>query len=119
MSAPVQPGSDKLLAKAERALAAADAALTGGAAAVAAGRAFYAMLYAAKARLNDAGLRLRTHARIASAYAALPELDEAPAAALDAALALRRQLAADPDGLDFTAAEALVEHARRFVAAAR
>lgn len=117
MSAAVQPGSDKLLAKAARALAAADAALLAGAGDVAAGRAFYAMLYAAKTRLNEAGLRLRTHARIASAYAALPEIDDAPAAWLDEALALRRRLAADPDGLDFTAAEALVERARRFVAA--
>ena len=68
----MQPGTDKLQAKAARALAAAEAALEAGAADVAAGRAFYALLYAAKARLNETGLRLRTHARIAAAYAALP-----------------------------------------------
>jgi uncharacterized protein (UPF0332 family) len=113
----MQPGTDKLLAKAARALAAADTALTTGATDVAAARAFYAMLYAAKARLNDAGLRLRTHARIARAYAALPEIEEAPAAWLDDALAQRRALAAEPDGLAFTAAEALVDRARRFVTA--
>jgi uncharacterized protein (UPF0332 family) len=114
----MRPGTDKLLAKAARALATAEAALTRGAADVAAARAFYAMLYAAKARLNEAGLRLRTHARIAHAYAALPEIDDAPAAWLDEALALRRALAAAPDGLEFAAAAALLERARRFVTAA-
>ena len=114
----MQPGTDKLQAKAARALAAAAAALNDGAPDVAAGRAFYAMLYAAKARLNETGQRLRTHARIAAAYAALPEIDEAPAAWLDDALALRRQLAAEPDALDYAAAEALLARARRFVTAA-
>jgi uncharacterized protein (UPF0332 family) len=113
----VQPGTEKLQAKAARALAAADAALSDGATDVAAGRAFYAMLYAAKARLNESGLRLRTHARIAAAYAALPEIDAAPAAWLEEALALRRRLAAEPDALDFAAAEALVARARKFVTA--
>lgn len=115
----MQPGTDKLLAKATRAVAAADAALDAGAADVAAGRAFYAMLYAAKARLNESGLRLRTHARIAAAYAALPEVDEAPGEWLDEALALRRRLATDPEGLELAAAEALLDRARRFVAAVR
>jgi HEPN domain-containing protein len=115
----MQPGTDKLLAKAARALATAEAALDGGAADVAAGRAFHAILNAAKARLNEHGLRLRTHARVAAAYAALPPRDEAPAAWLDEALALRAHLAADPEGLDYAAVEALVERARRFVAATR
>jgi uncharacterized protein (UPF0332 family) len=113
----MRPGTDKLLAKARRALAAAEAALEDGATAIAAGRAFYAILYAAKARLNDSGLSLRTHARIATAYAALPELDAAPAEWLDDALALRRRLADDPDGLDYTAVQRLVDHAARFVEA--
>ena len=115
----MRPGTDKLLAKAVRALATAEAALMDGAADVAAGRAFYAMLNAAKARLNDAGLRLRTHARIATAYAALPEDDEAPAAWLDEALALRKRLAAEADGLEYTAAEEMVARAQRFVGAVR
>ncbi|MBX3026949.1 HEPN domain-containing protein [bacterium] len=115
----MRPGTDTLLAKATRALAAAEAALTAGAADIAAGRAFYAILYAAKARLNESGLRLRTHVRVAAAYAALPEIEEAPSEWLDEALALRRRLAAEPGGLDFTAAAALVERARRFVGAAR
>jgi len=113
----VRPGTDKLLAKARRALAAAEAALSDGASDVAAGRAFYAILYAAKARLNDSGLSLRSHARIAAAYAALPEIDAAPAAWLDDALALRRSLAGDPDGLDFSAVQRLVDHAAHFVGA--
>ena len=113
----MQPGTDKLQAKAARALAAAEAALHAGAPEVAAGRAFYAVLYAAKARLNETGQRLRTHARIAAAYAALPEIDEAPATWLDEALALRRQSAEEPDALDYAAVEALVARARRFVSA--
>jgi uncharacterized protein (UPF0332 family) len=113
----VRPGTDKLLAKASRALGAAEAALTAGAPAVAAGRAFYAILAAAKARLNESGLSLRTHARIAAAYTAMPELDDAPAEWLEEAVALRRQLAADPDGLDYAAAQEMVARARAFVAA--
>lgn len=115
----MQPGTDKLLAKAARALATAEAALDGGAADVAAGRAFYAILNAAKARLNERGLRPHSHARIAAAYATLPPRDDAPAAWLDAALVLRAELSADPDGLDHAAAEALVDRARRFLAATR
>ena len=111
----MQPGTDKLQAKAARALAAAEAALRAGAPDVAAGRAFYALLYAAKARLNETGLRLRTHARIAAAYAALPEIDAAPAAWLDEALALRRQLAEEPDDLDYATVQLLIERAARFV----
>lgn len=106
-----------MLAKARRALAAAEAALVGGATAIAAGHAFYAMLYAAKARLNDSGLSLRSHARIAAAYAALPEIDAAPAVWLEEALASRRRLVNDPDGLDYVAVQELFERARRFVAA--
>jgi uncharacterized protein (UPF0332 family) len=113
----MRPGTDKLLAKARRTLASAEGALGDGAIDVAAGRAFYAMLYAAKVRLNEAGLRLRSHARIAAAYAALPELDLAPAAWLDEALALRKQLGTETDGLDYTAVAALVERARHFVGA--
>lgn len=115
----MQPGTDKLLAKAQRALDAAEAALADGASDVAAGRAFYAVLNAAKARLNERGLRLRTHARVAAAYAALPALAEAPGDWLGEALALRARLAADADGLDYASVQRLVERARRFVAAVR
>ena len=115
----MQPGTDKLLAKAQRALDAAEAALADGASDVAAGRAFYAVLNAAKARLNERGLSLRTHARVAAAYAALPALAEAPGDWLGEALALRARLAADADGLDYASVQQLVERARRFVAAVR
>jgi len=103
------PGTDKLLSKAARALQAAEAGLEVGAADIAAGRAFYAMLYAAKARLNERGLRLRSHARIA---AALAESEGAPAPWLSDALQLRARLAADPDGVTYTDATRLVERAR-------
>jgi uncharacterized protein (UPF0332 family) len=115
----MRPGTDKLLAKATRALAAAEAALTQGAPDVAAGRAFYAMLYAAKARLNESGLRPHTHLRIAAAYEALPERDNAPAVWLSEALALRAGLATEADGLAYAAADELVARARRFVGAAQ
>lgn len=115
----MQPGTDKLLAKAERALATAEAALAGGAADVAAARAFAALLNAAKARLNEHGQRWHTHARVAAAYAVLPPAAAAPATWLGDALALRARLAADPDGLDYAAVEVLVDRARRFVDATR
>ncbi len=109
----MQPGTATLLAKTRRALAAAEAGLASGAAEIAAGRAFYAMLYAAKARLNEAGLRPRAHARVSEAYAALPVLAGAPVVWLTDALALR----AKGDELAWDAAETLVEQARAFVAA--
>jgi uncharacterized protein (UPF0332 family) len=113
----VRPGSDKLLAKAARAAAGAAAALEQGAGDVAAARAFAAMLNAAKALLNERGARLRTHARIAAALAALPAVDGAPAEWLAEALAARRRLADDGE-LDYAAIERLVERAGGFVAAA-
>ena len=65
----MQPGTDKLLLKAERAARSATGALEAGVTATAAGRAFYALLYAAKAILNERGFRLRTHADIVKALA--------------------------------------------------
>ena len=70
------------------------------------------------ARLNEAGLSLRSHARIAAAYAALPELDAAPAAWLEEALALRRRPAAEADALDYAQVQSLLARAHHFVAAA-
>jgi uncharacterized protein (UPF0332 family) len=111
----VQPGTDKLFAKAARAAAAGAAALAAGAPDVAAGRALAAMLHAAKAVLNEHGLQLRTHARIA---AALDRLDAAPLAeCLIAALARRQN--GDAGELSYDDAAELVEQARRFVSAAR
>lgn len=111
----VRPGTDKLLAKAERLARGAETALAEGAPDLAAGRAFSAMLNAAKARLNESGVSLRTHARIARAYETLPEVDSAPAVWLRDALALRGTLAKEGDGLEFAEAEALVARARHFV----
>ena len=114
----MQPGTDKLLAKAERALHAAAAALDGGAPEIAAARAFAAMLGAAKALLNERGLRLRTHARIAAAFAAQPPIDGAPAAGLHAALRERARLAVEGGELAYDDVSALVGRAQRFVDAA-
>jgi hypothetical protein len=112
---PVQPGTDKLFAKAARATAAGAAALDAGAPDVAAGRAFAAMINAAKAVLNEHGLRLRTHAHIA---AALERLGAAPLSDwLVAAIARRRS--GDAGDLTFDDAAELVERARVFVSAAR
>jgi uncharacterized protein (UPF0332 family) len=113
----MRPGTDKLLAKAERAGQIAAAALAAGAPEVAGGRAFYAILYAAKALLNERGLRLRTHARIAAALAAMGPAGEPLHAWLAAAMARRR---GDESGeLTYDEAAALLEHARGALTAAR
>jgi len=110
----MRPGTDKLLAKAERAAQGAAAALEAGDPDAAAGRAFYALLYAAKVLLNERGLRLRTHVRIAAALqrAAPPE---APLLAewLEAAIARRR--AGEEVELTYADAAQLVECAREVV----
>ena len=109
----MKSGTDKLLAKAQRAAATAADALQGGAPQAAAARAFYALLYSAKARLNERGLRLHAHARIAAALTA----DDAPLQSwLTSAIARRRS--GDVE-LTQSEAEELVERARRSVAAAK
>jgi uncharacterized protein (UPF0332 family) len=114
----VQPGTDKLLAKAARAAATAAAALAAGTPDVAAGRAFSAMLHAAKALLNEHGLRLRTHARIAAAFERFAPIGDPPLAEwLAAAMARRRS--GDTGELTFEDAAELVERADVFVNAAR
>ncbi len=113
----MRPGSDTLLAKAARALDAGAAALQSGNPGRAGERALHAMLAAAQARLNERGLRPHSHARIASAYGALPALSAAPGWWLSDALALRRQLAADGEGLPYDDVGRLLERATEFVAA--
>jgi uncharacterized protein (UPF0332 family) len=113
----MRPGTDKLLAKSERAVRAAAAALDSGAPELAAGRAFAALLNAAKALLNERGLRLRTHARIAAALAGTSDVDVPLHEWLTAALMWRRD--AGRDGPTFEEAARLVEHAQAAVAAAR
>ncbi len=115
----MQPGTDKLLAKAARAAAAAEGASAAGAADAAAGRAYYAMLYAAKALLNERGLRPRSHAGVVS------ELERGPAR-IDAtqrgwlAAALERRQKAGEGALELAPSdvEEMVAQARAFVAAA-
>jgi len=109
----MKPGTDKLLARAERALDAAALGLEGGAPEAAAGRAYYAVLYAAKAVLNERGVRLRGHARIAAAVA-----DQAPLlhAYLTAAIARRRSGEGE---VTYAEAQDAVARARACVAAHR
>jgi uncharacterized protein (UPF0332 family) len=64
----VKPGTDKLLARAARSLSAASRALDDGAPDIAAARAYAAMIAAAKALLNEKGLRLTAHASIRTAF---------------------------------------------------
>jgi uncharacterized protein (UPF0332 family) len=109
----VRPGTDKLFAKAERAAQTAGAALQGGAPEAAAARAFYAMLYAAKTLLNERGVRLHAHVRIAAALSA----DDALLRTwLTAAIARRRSGETEVTHAD---AEELVERARASVDAVR
>jgi uncharacterized protein (UPF0332 family) len=98
----VQPGTVKLLAKAERAAAVAAAALEGGAPDVAAGRAYYAILYAAKAALSERGVRLHAHVRIAAA------VDEPLREYLTAAIARRRRTEVE---VTYDEAAAMIERA--------
>ena len=114
----MRPGTATLLAKADRAAAAADAALASGAPETAAGRAFYAMLYAAKALLNERGLRLRTHQRIVAALAQVAA-DRDPPLQAWLATALARRRAGETNELTYEEAGALAERARQAVAAAR
>jgi uncharacterized protein (UPF0332 family) len=106
----VQPGTVKLLAKAERASQVAAAALEGGAPNVAAGRAFYAILYAAKAALNERGIRLQAHVRIAAA------VDEPVREYLSAAIVRRRSGEAE---VTYDEAAAMVERAQACVTVVR
>lgn len=63
----MKPGTTRFLDRAAQAVEAAAALHDEGALDPAAGRAYYAMLYTAKALLNERGLRLRTHAAIEAA----------------------------------------------------
>lgn len=109
----VRPGTDKLLAKAERAAQTAAGALDAGAPDAAAARAFYAMLYAAKTLLNERGLRLHAHVRIAAALSA----EDGPLQSwLSAAIARRRSGETE---VTHAEAEDLVQRARASVGAVR
>lgn len=116
-----KPGTAKFLARAAEALGRAEALCAAGAFDRAAGRAYYAMLYAAKALLNERGLRLQSHAAVAAALrTACVDRGLLDAEYHDAwceALA-RRRAAEAGEALLAGDAEDLVERARGFVAAA-
>ena len=109
----MRPGTEKLLAKAERAAHMAGGALREGALDAAAARAFYALLYAAKTLLNERGVRLHAHLRIA---AALSADDAALRTWLGDAIARRRSGDVEVTQRE---AEELVERARASVDAVR
>jgi uncharacterized protein (UPF0332 family) len=114
----VQPATDKLLAKAERAAQTAAAALAAGAPEAAAGRAFYALLYAAKALLNERRIRLRAHVRIATALARLGSTGAVPLHTwLISAIERRRR--GEAGELTYEEASELVDRARAAVEAVR
>ena len=114
----MQPGTDKLLAKAERAAQTAAAALAAGAPEAAAGRAFYALLYSAKALLNERRIRLRSHVRIAAALARIGGADAVRLCEwLSAAIERRRR--GDAGELTYEEAAELVARARAAVESVR
>jgi uncharacterized protein (UPF0332 family) len=118
----MKPGTDKLLERARGAVETAAAARAEGRDAAAAQRAYYAMLYAAKALLNERGLRFLSHARVAEALQ-IELRGESGLAAEQVqwlADAQRRREEMISDGLELTAGEAdiLLARARDFVRAA-
>jgi uncharacterized protein (UPF0332 family) len=116
----LKPGTDKLLARAARSLGAATEALENGAADKAAGRAYSAMISAAKALLNENGLRLTTHARICTAFekhALAARLPARQVARLREAQERRERIQQEGLGPSFDDVGEWVDGAAEFVAA--
>ncbi len=105
----MKPGSDKILAKAVRALGRADLLLEGGAADRAAERAYHAIVYAARALLNENGTRSHSHDGVRRDIEAL--IPPAPDS-LRLALARSGQWRASGETLQPADADALVAIAR-------
>lgn len=98
----MQPGTEKILAKALAAGAAARANLARGALDLAAARSYYAMFYAARALLSESGVRVRTHAEVGAALRRLGDLPTGLVALsghLDAALRRRSEAASEASAL--------------------
>ena len=117
----MQIGTDRFLARALRALDASESALGAGSVDVAAARAYYAMIYAAKALVNERGLRPRAHAALQVAlrkhFTATGLLDDKFDRWLEAARG--RKNAADEEAVPtLDEAELLLDQARELVAAA-
>jgi uncharacterized protein (UPF0332 family) len=114
----VKPGTDKILARAFRALSAAERALGGGAVDVAAARCYSAMIAAAKALLNEKGLRPISHAAIATAFekhASGPRIGDELVGRLRQAIAYRARMADEELAISFDDVRAMVDEARDFV----
>ena len=118
----MREGTDKFLAQAARAVATAERLLAEGAIDLAAGRAYSGMMYAAKALLNEKGVRRHTHAGVRAAFdihwAAPGALDRKFLAWLEEAGERRRCGSADDPGLVSDDVNRLVERAREFLEAA-
>lgn len=101
----MKPGGDKMLARATAALTRAEAHLAAGAHDRALERAYHAIFHAARAVLNEAGERARSHLAIADRVAHLAPFGPASlGAAIERALACR----SDPDDLTPDDAQTLV-----------
>jgi uncharacterized protein (UPF0332 family) len=118
----VKPGTDKILARAARALSAAERALAAGAVDVAAARSYSAMIAAAKAFLNEKGLRLISHAAITAAFekhAPDAGLGDEQISLLPQAVARRARTAEEELAVSFEDAAVMIGEARGFVQAIR
>jgi uncharacterized protein (UPF0332 family) len=116
----MKPGTDKFLARAAKRLSSAAIALEGGAPDMAAARAYSAMIAAAKALLNEKGLRLIAHAAICAALekqAAAAGIDERMTALLREGYERRERSARDDLATSFEDAREMVERARELVEA--
>jgi uncharacterized protein (UPF0332 family) len=107
----VQPGTAIFVRKAVRAAAAAHDA---GAPHATARAAFYAALYAAKALLNERGVRRRSHARIVAALVASSDAHARELGDWLATMVAKRR-SADPIEPSAAEAAAMADAARRFV----
>lgn len=115
-SSNVKPGTDKILARAALAAERAGLHLRAGALDRAAERAYHAIVHAARALLNEAGLRSRTHQIVGERIDTLDPAAPAPLRAAVAAALRWRVTDVAPLADDV---EDLVAHADAAVAAAR
>ncbi len=118
----MREGTEKFLTKAARAVATAERLLAEGAVDLAAGRAYYGMMYAAKALLNEKGVRHHTHAGVRAAlevhWTTPGALDRKFLLWLQEADARRRCDGVDHAGWVLDDVNRLVERAREFLTAA-
>jgi uncharacterized protein (UPF0332 family) len=113
----MRPGTEKILAKAAAAVVAARRYGERGALDLAVGRSVYAMLHAARAVLNEDGVRTRVHSEVQAALRGRRLLPGDLSEWLDEALR-RRSGAGDASELVASDVELWIDRAAVFVAAA-